>query len=62
MSETPNRRLLWSAWLIVAGLVIEIISLFGLKHPWGFLLFTGGCALMVVGILLYLSHKMGTKA
>jgi len=63
MSETPNLRLLWSARLIIAGLTVELISLFGLKHPWGFLLFSlGGCSLMVAGVVLYLSHKLGSPA
>jgi len=63
MSETPNLRLVWSARLILAGLAVEFFSLFGLKHPWGFLLFSiGGCSLMAAGILLYLSHKLGSSA
>ena len=63
MSETPNLRLLWAARLIIVGLTVEFISLFGLKHPWGFLLFSvGGCSLMAVGIVLYLSHKLGSAA
>ena len=59
MKENPNRRLLWAARLILAGLGVELVSLIGLKHPWGFLLFsTVAFVLIVVGILLYLSHRL----
>ncbi len=63
MTETPNLRLRWSARLMLAGLAVELISLFGLKHPWGFLLFsTGGVGLMAIGVLLYLSHRLGPSS
>ena len=59
MKDNPNRRLLWAARLILAGLGIELVSLVGLKHPWGFLLFSAvACVLIVAGIVLYLAHRL----
>ena len=57
MSDEPRveRRFLWSMRLILAGLAVELVSLFGLHHPLGFMLFVAvGCSLMVLGIVLFL--------
>ncbi len=63
MKENPNLRLLWAARLILAGLGVELFSLIGLKHPWGFLLFSTVAGLLIVlGIVLYLSHRLRLPA
>lgn len=50
-----QRRFVWSMRLILAGLGVELVSLFGLHHPLGFMLFaTVGCSLMALGIVLFL--------
>ena len=44
---------------MIAGLVLQLVSLFGLERPWGFMLFlVGGCSLVAVGVVLYLIHKV----
>lgn len=58
MTETEKlpRRLVWSMRLILGGLVVELLSLFGLRHPMGFMAFAAiGCTLMGAGIALFLS-------
>ncbi len=57
MSDTneTKQRFHWSMRLILAGLVVELLSLFGLHHPLGFMVFAGlGCTLMGAGIVLFL--------
>jgi hypothetical protein len=40
--------------LVLIGLLIELVSFLGLRHPWGFLLFViGGCTLVGAGVVLY---------
>ncbi len=56
MSDTneTKQRFHWSMRLILAGLVVELLSLFGLHHPLGFMVFAGlGCTLMGAGIVLF---------
>lgn len=49
--------------LILAGLVVELLSLFGLHRPMGFMVFfIIGCTLVVAGVVLYLaSHLSRTQ-
>ena len=43
------------ARLILGGLIVELLSLFGLHHPFGFLAFAMlGCTLIGAGVLLYI--------
>lgn len=57
MSTTRSFR--WALRLTLAGLVVELVSLFGLKHPWGFMLFaTLGCTLIAGGIVLYFAAAL----
>ncbi len=52
MSSVTSFR--WSVRLVVIGLLIELVSFLGLRHPWGFLLFViGGCTLVGAGVVLY---------
>ncbi len=56
MSDTneTKQRFHWSMRLILAGLVVELLSLFGLHHPLGFMVFAAvGCTLMGAGIVLF---------
>lgn len=54
--KRAERRLTWAMRLILVGLVVELLSLFGLTHPMGFMVFaTFGCSLMVLGVLLFFS-------
>ena len=54
-AEKTRARFYWSMRLILAGLAVELVSLFGLHHPLGFLFFAGvGCTLIVAGILIFL--------
>ena len=49
----------WALRLVLAGLVVELVSFFGLKHPWGFMLFaTVGCTLLGGGIVLYFASVL----
>ena len=51
----PNRALHRSGWLLIAGLVAEALSLFGLHTPAGFIAFAiFGAGLITAGILTYL--------
>lgn len=57
MSDTDKtkERFYWSMRLTLAGLVVELLSLFGLHHPLGFMVFAGlGCALIGAGIVIFL--------
>ena len=48
-------RFYWSMRFILAGLVVELLSLFGLHHPLGFMIFAGvGCTLIVLGIAIFI--------
>ncbi len=48
--------LLWSQRLILAGLTVELLSLFGLYRSWGFMLFSvAGITPIVVGVALYIA-------
>ncbi|HVB37200.1 MAG TPA: hypothetical protein VND92_01640 [Vicinamibacterales bacterium] len=55
MSLTPlEKRLRWSGVLITAGLVVQLITLWGL-HPLAFVAFIViACPLLVAGMLLFL--------
>ena len=54
-AERTTRRFYWSMRLILAGLVVELLSLFGLHHPLGFMFFAAlGCTLMGAGIVIFL--------
>ena len=61
-----ERRIRWSGLLIVAGLVIQMLTLFW-THPLGFMCFLlVGCPLVAAGILLFLyslvSHEDRERA
>ncbi len=48
--------LLWSQRLILAGLAVELLSLFGLYRSWGFMLFAvAGITPIVAGVALYIA-------
>ena len=52
-------RFYWAMRLILAGLVVELLSLFGLHHPMGFMIFAAvGCTAMVAGVLLFLTTTL----
>ena len=54
MTKKANRWLFRSMWLILAGLVVELLSLFGLHHPLGFMAFAAfGCTLMGAGVVIF---------
>lgn len=63
-TEKTNHRFYWSMRLLLAGLVVELLSLFGLHHPLGFMAFAAvGCTLMGAGIALFLlSLRSETEA
>ena len=51
--------LLWSQRLILAGLVVELLSLLGLYRSWGFMLFAvAGIAPVVAGVALYIAGAL----
>ena len=55
MSSAEKRGLIWPGRLILFGLVVELLSLFGLHHPFGFMSFAMlGCSLIGAGMLLYI--------
>jgi hypothetical protein len=58
MAENPSRlhrRLKIAAYLLIAGLVLEAITLYW-SSPLSFILFAGGAGtLMVLGIIVYLT-------
>jgi hypothetical protein len=59
---TIERRIRWSGLLIVAGLLIQILSL-PWTHPLAFLSFLLlGCPLVTVGILLFLFSLVSRQA
>lgn len=52
--QALRQRLKFSGWLIIAGLAVEVISLFW-SRPLAFLLFVfAGGVLLAVGIVIYL--------
>jgi hypothetical protein len=45
--------------LILAGLVVELLSLVGLYRPWGFLMFSmGGITLIGLGVVFYIASAV----
>ncbi|GMR22044.1 MAG: hypothetical protein BMS9Abin37_0370 [Acidobacteriota bacterium] len=53
-TDKTRTRFYWSMRLILAGLVVELLSLFGLHHPLGFMAFAAlGCTLMGAGIVIF---------
>ncbi len=56
MKERVSRGFYWSSRLILAGLIVEVLSLFGLHHPLGFMLFAGlGCTSIIAGVLIFVA-------
>lgn len=54
-TERVRRRFYWSMRLILAGLAVELLSLFGLHHPLGFMAFAAlGCSLIGAGVVVFL--------
>ena len=54
MRGSAKDRFRWSARLTLAGLAVELVSLFGLHHPLGFMLFAAvGCTLVFAGVALF---------
>ena len=59
MTENSTRWFYRSIWLILAGLVVELLSLFGLHHPLGFMFFAAfGCTLIGAGILIFVYYML----
>ena len=59
MTENATRWFYRSIWLILAGLVVELLSLFGLHHPLGFMFFAGlGCTLIGAGVLIFVYYML----
>ena len=59
MTETATRWLYRTMWLILAGLVVELLSLFGLHHPLGFMFFAAlGGTLIVAGVLIFVYYMV----
>ena len=57
--DKVEARFYWAMRLVLAGLIVELLSLFGLHHPMGFMIFAAvGCSLMVLGILLFLTTML----
>ena len=49
----------WATRLIVAGLVVELLSLFRLHHPLGFMFFMAfGFTLTGAGVLIFIYHML----
>jgi hypothetical protein len=58
---TIERRIRWSGLLILAGLVVQMLSL-PWTHPLAFLSFLLlGCPLVALGILLFLSSLVSQE-
>lgn len=54
-TDKTTRRFYWSMRLILGGLVVELLSLFGLHHPMGFMAFAAiGCTLIAAGVVFFL--------
>jgi hypothetical protein len=59
MREEISRPFRWSIRLTLAGLVVELLSLFRLHHPLGFMFFMGfGWALMGAGVLIFVYYML----
>ncbi len=59
MKEIDTRWFYRSIWLILAGLVVELLSLFGLHHPLGFMFFSAfGLTLTGAGILIFVYYML----
>ena len=59
MTEKATRWLYRPMWLILAGLVIELLSLFWLHHPLGFMFFSAfGATLIVAGVLIFVYYMV----
>ena len=59
MTENATLWFYRSMWLILAGLVVELLSLFGLHHPLGFMFFmTFGFSLTGAGILIFVYYML----
>ena len=55
MNKKRLGALRWPVRLLLAGLLVELLSLFGLHHPFGFMLFASvGCTLIGAGLITYL--------
>ncbi len=58
-TEKISRPFRWSIRLTLAGLVVELLSLFRLHHPLGFGFFlTFGWALMGAGVLIFVYYML----
>ncbi len=56
---TIGKPLRWAIRLILAGLVVELVSLFGLHHPLGFMFFMAfGITLTSAGVLMFIYHVL----
>ncbi len=54
MTEKSRGRFRWSMRLTLAGLGVELVSLFGLHHPLGFMLFSMvGATLIAAGVVTF---------
>ena len=59
MTENATRWFYRSIWLILAGLVVELLSLFGLEHPLGLMFFVAfSCTLIGAGILIFVYYML----
>jgi hypothetical protein len=59
MKDNATRWFYRSIWLILAGLVVELVSLFGLHHPLGFMFFAiFGLTLTGAGILIFVYYML----
>ena len=55
MRGSAKGRFHWSARLTLAGLAVELVSLFGLHHPLGFMLFSAvACTLIGAGVMIFI--------
>jgi hypothetical protein len=55
MKATMNGLMLVSQRSILAGLIVELLSLFGLYRSWGMLLAVGDVTPLVAGVALYVA-------
>lgn len=54
-ADGTSLRFNWSVRLILVGLFVELLSLFALHHPLGFVLFAAvGGTLVAVGVAIFL--------
>jgi hypothetical protein len=57
-----ERNIRWSGILVVAGLIVQLLTLF-ITHPLAFVAFLlVGCPLVAAGILLYLYSLVSQNA